>query len=57
MAPRLHLSTCGLYNVYVLQMLYVNTYLYNTGTILFFSMTLGPYYLSFKKLVGQKFQL
>jgi len=57
MAPRLRLSTCGLYNVYILQTLYVNTYLYNTGNILFFSITLGPYYLSFKKFVDQKFQL
>ena len=57
MAPRLRLSTCGLYDVYVLKILYVNTYLYNTGTILFFSITLGPYYLSLKKLVDQKFQL
>ena len=57
MAPRLRLSTCGLYNVYILQTLCVNTYLYNTGNILFFSITLGPYYLSFKKFVDQKFQL
>jgi len=36
MAPRLRLSTCGLYHVYILQMLYINTYVCNTGTILFF---------------------